>query len=156
MGSVTLNNLFRPSMLSATHSLLMNIMLSQLLSHIASVKGTMVTTKAPRCQRWCSAKKLQWKVKCAWATKDCSACPECNRKCSWCARGQKHVVVCKPYSDLSLGGVSERTQDLTTIMIGPRVIINMDGLSIVVVGGRHCCLSCWVVCGDHCTNEMRR
>ena len=155
MGSVTVNNLFRPSILLATHVPLINIMLSQLHSSIASAMTTMATTKAPQCQRWCYANKKPWTVKCAWLTNDCSACPECDRKSSWCARGQKTVVMCKPYTDLSLGGVSERTQNLATILIGPRVNNYMDGFSIVVVGGRHCCLR-WVVCGERCTNEMRR
>ena len=91
-------------------------MLSQLLSRIASVTKTMTTIKAPQCQRWCYTHSRTWAVKCAWASNHCSACPECDRKCSWCARGQKTVVMRKPYSDMRIptGTTSPTTSPSTS------------------------------------------
>ena len=44
------------------------------------------TTKGTTCPNWCATHKQSWKLKCGWDNKRCSACPECDRESSWCAR----------------------------------------------------------------------
>ena len=49
-----------------------------------SIASVTTTTKVAKCLKYCANHPKTWAVKCAWATKDCSACPECTRKC-FCA-----------------------------------------------------------------------
>ena len=50
----------------------------QLIRALASFS---TTTKAVQGQKWCGTNPKPWSVKCAWDSKDCSACPECAGKC---------------------------------------------------------------------------
>ena len=149
------------------------------------IASATTTTKVAKCLKYCANHAKPWAVKCAWTTKDCSACPACTGKCFCAAHIHCRMLTIKPlllddlepplicllYTDVRGGRwfcdrfrlwtmvVTHVTSELYTVTWQPPTcrtrVINIDMIFPLKIYLKWLWLR-WVVGGENGINEIRR